>query len=135
MSVLARSVKTLLSHIDWAGIYFFVACLQLLWRILAAVLYGTFDGKILKISVSESISFQIWVSGVMIWKTYTQWYLYFLQTVRNSSNVLLVLAMHEKSPMTIRRFIEIFSPKHELLSLVTASLVLSLNFSINSVFC
>ena len=33
---------------------FFVACLQLLWRILATVLYGTLQGKILKILVGNN---------------------------------------------------------------------------------
>ena len=60
-----------------------------------------------------------------------QWYLFFLETVRNSANFLLVSAIPETSSMTIRRSIEVFSPKLELLSLVSISLVLSLNFSIN----
>ena len=132
MCVIARLVQTLLSHIDWAGIYFFVACLHLLWRILATVLYGTLNGKILKKFVCEIIFFQIWISGVMIRKTYMHWYLYFLQTVKNSANFLLVSAIPETSSMTIRLSIEYFSQKPEILSLVTTSLALSLNFSINS---
>ena len=69
----------------------------------------------------------------MILKIYTQWYLYFLQTVKNYVNFLQMSAIPEIFSMTIRRSIEIFSPKPELLSLVTTSLVLGLYFSINSV--
>ena len=79
----------------------------------------------------ENFFSQIWVSEVIIWKIYMQWYLFFLETVRNSANFLLVSAIPETSSMTIRRSIEVFSPKLELLSLVSISLVLSLNFSIN----
>ena len=43
--------------------------LQLLWRILAMVLFGTVDGKILKILVCDKVFFQIWLSGAIIWKT------------------------------------------------------------------
>ena len=60
-----------------------------------------------------------------------QWYLFFLETVRNSANFLLMSAIPETSSMTIRRSIEVFSLKPELLSLVSISLVLNLNFSIN----
>ena len=60
-----------------------------------------------------------------------QWYLFFLETVRNSANFLLMSAIPEASSMTIRRSIEVFSLKPELLSLVSISLVLNLNFSIN----
>ena len=58
-------------------------------------------------------------------------YLFFLETVRNSANFLLMSAIPETSSMTIRRSIEVFSLKPELLSLVSISLVLNLNFSIN----
>ena len=60
-----------------------------------------------------------------------QWCLFFLETVRNSANFLLMSAIPETSSMTIRRSIEVFSLKPELLSLVSISLVLNLNFSIN----
>ena len=79
----------------------------------------------------ENFFSQIWVSGVIIWKIYMQWYLFFLETVRNSANFLLMSAIPETSSMTIRRSIEVFSLQPELLSLVSISLVLNLNFSIN----
>ena len=60
-----------------------------------------------------------------------QWYLFFLETVRNSANFLLMSAIPETSSMTIRRSIEVFSLKPGLLSLVSIPLVLNLNFSIN----
>ena len=54
-SLLARSAKTLLSEIEQAGTYIFVVSLQLFGKLLATVLYGTRDGKLLKILVSDKI--------------------------------------------------------------------------------
>ena len=59
-SLLARSTKTLLSHIEQAGTYFVVVCLQLLWTVLAAVLYNTIDGKMLRTLVCDKIFFQLY---------------------------------------------------------------------------
>ena len=60
-----------------------------------------------------------------------QWYLYFLQIVKNSTNFLQLSAIPEMLSITIRRSIETLSPKPELFSLFVMSLVLSLNFSIH----
>ena len=65
-SVLARSLKTLLSHNERAGTSFFVLCLQLLWGILATVLYVTLDGKILKILVCNNFFFP----NLTFWRYY-----------------------------------------------------------------
>ena len=95
-SVLARSITTLPNHIERAERYFFDCCLQLLCRICNRAIRNTRWEYIKNICLRDNFC-QIWVAGAMIWKTYTLWYQYFLETVKKLAKFLEISATPETS--------------------------------------